>query len=154
VEFVLVVEGGALEPQARVLCESIRVHAGRYRDARISAISPTPDRRPSPAFAAFAAAYHVDYRELALPVECPEYRTSNRVYAAAWCAERSSADVIVVLDTDTVFLREPGLGLDAADVAVRPVDVKGMCTAGPGDPFDGYWQRLCALGGLDYDRLP
>jgi hypothetical protein len=154
IEFVLVVEAGDLEQQARLLCESIRLHGGCYRDARISAVSPTPGRRPSREFAGFAERHAVDYLERSLPMECPEYRTTNRIYAAAERADWSTAEVLVVIDSDTVFLREPDFRLDDTDVALRPVDVKGMCTAGPGDPYDPYWRRLCDLGGIDYERLP
>jgi hypothetical protein len=154
VEFVLIVEAGALEHQARLLCESIRQHAGRYRDAPIVAVSPRPERRPSRDFALFAERLAVEYVETSLLIECPEYGTTNRIYAAADRADRSSAEILVILDSDTLFLREPNFQLEGFDVAVRPVDVKSICTAGRDDPFDPYWQRLCALGGLDYDRLP
>jgi hypothetical protein len=154
VEFVLVVEAGILEHQARLLCESIRAHAGRYRDSAIVAVSPLPERRPSRHFAAFAERHAVAYCDRKLEVECPEYGTSHRVYAAADRAERSTAEVLVILDSDTLFLREPDFRLDGIDVAVRPVDVKGRCTTGGGDPFDPYWRRLCALGGLAYEALP
>lgn len=154
VEVVLVVEAGVLEHQARLLCESIRVHGGCYRDVPIAAVSPRPDRRPSRQFGGFAHGHAVDYLELSLRMECPEYGTANRIYAAAERADRSTADVLVVIDSDTLFLREPDFRLNDADVAVRPVDVKGMCTAGPGDPLDPYWRRLCDLGGIDDERLP
>jgi hypothetical protein len=154
VEFVLVVEAGALEHQARLLCESIRAHGGAYCDAPIVAVSPLPGSRPSPGFGAFAERHAVEYLELSLNVECPEYGTTHRIYSAAERAERSTAELLVVIDSDTLFLREPDIGLADADVAVRPVDVKGMCTSGAGDDFDPYWRRLCDLGGIDYERLP
>jgi hypothetical protein len=37
---------------------------------------------------------------------------------------------------------------------VRPVDVKGCATEGPGDPFDDYWTRLAALQGVPVECLP
>jgi hypothetical protein len=154
VEFVLVVEAGTLEYQARLLCESIRVHGGCYRDAPIIAVSPTPGRRPSRDFGSFAERHAVDYLERSLRMECPEYRTTNRIHAAAERADRSRAEVIVVIDSDTIFLREPDFRLDDTDVAVRPVDVKGICTAGEADTYDPYWRSLCDLGGIDYERLP
>ena len=40
------------------------------------------------------------------------------------------------------------------DVALRPVDIKGMCTDGPQDGFDIYWQALCRCCGVDYDEIP
>ena len=150
----MVVEAGTLEHQARLLCESIRANGGRYRDAPIAAISPLPGRRPSREFGAFAERHAVDYLELSLPIECPEYGTTHRIYAAAERACRSAAEVLIVIDSDTIFLREPDFRLDDADVAVRPVDVKGICTSGEGDDCDPYWQRLCELGGIDYERLP
>jgi hypothetical protein len=154
VEFVLVVEAGALEHQARLLCESIRAYGGAYRASPIVAVSPLPDCRPSPGFGAFAERHAIDYLEQSLRPECPEYGTTHRIYAAAERAERSTAELLVVIDSDTIFLREPDLHLGDADVAVRPVDVKGMCTSGEGDRFDPYWRRLCELGEIDYERLP
>lgn len=154
VEFVLVVESGVLEQQARLLCESLRERGGRYRDARIVAMSPLPERRPSRDFLAFAERHGITYCDRKLEVECPEYGTSHRVYAAAERAERSDAEVLVVLDSDTLFLREPDFALEGVDVAVRPVDVKGRCTSGPDDPFDPYWRKLCALGGIALEALP
>src|ERR1700674_2817111 len=49
---------------------------------------------------------------------------------------------------------EPILLLNDGSAAARPVDVKGMCTTGPEDEFDGYWRALCALVGVDYERVP
>ncbi len=34
------------------------------------------------------------------------------------------------------------------DLAVRPVDVKGSATRGPGDPFEAYWAAICGLAGV------
>ena len=154
VEFVLVVEAGALEHQSRLLCESIRANGGRYREAPITAVSPIPERRPSREFGAFAERHAIEYLERSLQTEVPEYRTTNRIYAAAERADRSAAEVLVIIDSDTIFLREPDLRLEDTDVALRPVDVKGMCTTGEGDACDPYWRDLCDLGGLEYGRLP
>ena len=62
----------------------------------------------------------------------------------------------MILDSDTLFLREPCEFLLAPDidVALRPVDIKGMCTDGPQDSFDAYWQALCRCCGVDYDEIP
>src|ERR1035441_1162858 len=46
VEFCVLVEAGALEAQALLLCSSIRTFAGAYSSAAIVAVSPRPSRRP------------------------------------------------------------------------------------------------------------
>jgi len=78
------------------------------------------------------------------------------VAAAAHIEETRGHDILVILDSDTLFLREPSEVLlpPHVDVAVRPVDVKGMSTAGPTDPFDTYWHDLCRCGGVDYEEIP
>ena len=52
-----------------------------------------------------------------------------------------------------VLLAEPDLELQSADVAVCPVDVKGMCTSGEGDRNDAYWRQLCHVCEVDYDLV-
>jgi hypothetical protein len=42
IAFLICVEANRLEPQARLLCESIRRFGGRYRQAPILAVSPRP----------------------------------------------------------------------------------------------------------------
>jgi hypothetical protein len=59
-----------------------------------------------------------------------------------------------VLDSDTLFLDEPALLGPCADVAVRPVDLKGSATIGPDDEFDPYWAALCELAEMPIDQLP
>ena len=61
-----------------------------------------------------------------------------------------------MLDSDTLVLREPDAFRlpPTVDVAVRPVDYKGICTAGPDDPYDAYWRRLCEICGVGYDEIP
>jgi hypothetical protein len=53
-----------------------------------------------------------------------------------------------------LFLDEPELLGPDVDVAVRPVDVKGSTTAGPGDEFEPYWSALCKLAEFPIDQLP
>lgn len=80
------------------------------------------------------------------------YGTINRVVAGAWAEEFSQRPYLVLLDTDTVFSGEPSF--PRADVGVRPVDVKGSASSGPGDPRDAYWARLCGFAGIEPSRLP
>lgn len=152
IAYLICVEANRLEPQARLLCESIRRFGGRYRQAPILAVSP----RPHLALGAEARA-HLEMLGVTYVVEPlndtgSPYGTINRIVAGAWAETVSPRPYLVLLDTDTVFVGEPDFV--RADVGVRPVDVKGSASSGAGDPLDDYWVRMCGFGGIDPSRLP
>jgi hypothetical protein len=152
IAFVICVEANRLDPQARLLCESIRTFGGRYRQAPILAVSPRPGLALGPEARAHLEALGVTYVVEPLNETGSSYGTINRIVAGAWAETFSSRPYLVLLDTDTVFVGEPSFV--RADVGVRPVDVKGSASSGDGDPLDVYWTRLCALGGIEPSRLP
>ena len=147
-------EAGILEAQARLLCASIRRFGGGYSGAAITVVSPRRSRRPSRATLRELQRLGAEFLPLSLSSPCPQYGPSYRVLAAAHVARRPGPPILVQIDSDTVFLREPDFSLRGVDAAARPVDVKGMCTSGSGDPFDTYWRNLCRLCEVDYDLLP
>jgi hypothetical protein len=152
--FVLCIENNAICDQALLLIESIRTFAGRYRDAEIFAIAPRPEFGVDEATRTRLDRLGATYHQAPLNTHCPQYGGANRLYAAAWAAEKSTATTLIVLDSDTLILREPELLGEEYDVAARPVDVKGSTTAGPGDEFEPYWQALCGLAGFPLKGLP
>lgn len=156
VGFVACIEGGVLEAQALLLFESIRNYAGRFRDCPIYALSPRSGHPISARAKTKLTNLRVTYIDQLLNTECPEYGSANRVAAAAYIEAEYPHEILVILDSDTIFLREPDRILlpPDIDVAVRPVDIKGMCTNGPGDPFDGYWRDLSRCCGVEYDDIP
>lgn len=156
VGFVACIEGGVLEAQALLLFESIRLYAGRLRDCPVYAFSPREGHAISRSARSTLERLRVTYSDAILNSECPEYGSANRVAAAAHAEEIYDHEFLVVLDSDTLFLREPDKILlpPDVDVAVRPVDVKGMCTTGAEDPFDKYWRDLCRSCGVDYEEIP
>lgn len=154
--FVACIEGGVLEAQALLLFESIRLYGGRLSGAAAYALSPRPGHAISGRARKRLDELGVHYVDTLLNTECQEYGSANRVAAAAYVEEASDHEFLVILDSDTLFLREPDeIPLPpCVDVAVRPVDLKGMCTAGSGDPFDAYWRDLCRCCGVDYEQIP
>jgi hypothetical protein len=154
VEFVVNAESGVLEAQALLLCESIRRFAGRYAGSAVTVVSPRPDRRPAASTVRALAALDVEYRALDIAAQCPDYGPSYRVLALADAERRPGPDILVQIDSDTLFVAEPDFSLLDHEIAARPVDVKGICTSGPGDPHDGFWRDLCELCGVDYEKIP
>lgn len=152
IAFLICVEANRLEPQARLLCESIRTFGGRYRQAPILAVSPRPHLALSPEARAQLEMLGVTYIAEPLNHTGSPYGTINRIVAGAWAETVSPRPYLVLLDTDTVIVNEPAFV--RADVGVRPVDVKGSASGGSGDPLDLYWARLCAFAGIDISRLP
>jgi hypothetical protein len=152
VAFVICVEANRLEPQARLLCESLRTFGGRYREAPILAVSPRPELALGRDARARLEALGVTCVVEPLNVTGNPYGAINRIVAGAWAERTSPHPYLVLLDTDTVLVGEPGFV--RADAGVRPVDVKGATSSGAGDPRDAYWTRLCHLGGIEPARLP
>jgi len=153
VEFCLVAEAGILEQQAFLLCESIRRFAGHYADARLTVISPRATRRPSALTVQRLRQLDAHYVALDLVSPTPEYGPSYKTLALGWCARQNGPSVLVQLDSDGVFLDVPDFALNGHAAAARPVDVKGMCSRGPGDMFEPVWQRMCAACGVDIEAL-
>ncbi len=154
VEFVLIVEAGILEDQALLLCESIRCFAGAYSRCPITVVSPRSGRRPSPSTIRRLEQLQVEYLPIEIESCCPQYGTSYKVHSLAYVERRPGPPIVIQVDSDTVFIAEPDFSLGTSSAAARPVDVKGMCTTGPGDAFDSYWRELCTLVGVDYEHLP
>ncbi len=154
VEVALVAEAGPLEQQAILLVKSLRDLGGRLSDATVTVASPRPARRPSDETVRRLHDLGADYVPLDISSGCPLYGTSWRLHSMAALEQRSSADVFVQLDSDTLFVDEVDLLPGGAQVAARAVDVQGMTTAGPDDANHAYWAALCALAGTDLERLP
>src|SRR6267378_6127743 len=156
VAFVACIEGGVLEAQTLLLFDSIRRYTGRFSDCSLYALSPRAGHAISSDSERKLDDLGAYYIDRILNTECPEYGSANRVAAAAYIEQTCSHAILVILDSDTLFLREPSELLLAPDidVAVRPVYVKGMSTSGWSDSRDRYWQDLCRCCGVDYEEIP
>lgn len=152
IAFLICVEANRLEPQARLLCESIRTFGGRYRKAPILAVSPRPHLALNAETRARLELLGVSYVAEPLNETGSPYGTINRIVAGAWAEQVSPRPYLVVLDTDTILGAEPSFA--RADAGVRPVDMKGSASSGDGDPLDAYWTRIGGIGGIEPSRLP
>lgn len=154
IEYVLIAEAGNLERQALLLVESIRRLPADAGAASITVVSPRPDRRPARRTVRQLERRGARYLPLAIDSPCQSYAPSFKLAAMAEIEKRQGPPLLVMIDTDTLFLASPVFDVGERAVAVRPVDVKGICTTGPDDPADDYWRRLCGLCGVAYDDIP
>lgn len=146
-------EAGTLEWQALLLTQSIRLFLPPS-EAAITVVSPRPDRRPSPSTIAQLHQLQAEYLPLMVRSPCPHYGTSYKLAALVEAECRPGPCQLVMLDSDTLFLARPYFDTDNGGVGLRPVDMKGMCTSGPDDPFDQYWRKLCAICEVHYEDIP
>lgn len=156
IAFVACTENGLLAAQAQLLFESLRRFGGRFKDSPCYALSPRAGHTLGPRATKALEALEVAYIDEVINTDCAPYGSANRVAAAGYVEARTDCELVVVLDSDTLILREPShlvLSHDL-DVAARPVDVKGMCTSGADDPNDRYWRALCAAAQVPYDAIP
>ena len=154
VEFVLNAEAGVLEQQALLLCESLRRFGGDLSASPITVVSPRKSRRPCAATLTKLDRLGAEYLPLEIESACPEYGPSFKVHAVAHVARRAGPAIVVQIDSDSLFVRAPNLLMNVEAAAARPVDVKGMCTTGPGDEFDEHWKTLCAIADVEYEQVP
>lgn len=151
--FVLSVEQGKLEAQAILLAESLRTFGGRYANAPVYAISPRPARRMGDDCAAKLKSLRVNVIFEDLLPKDEAYGTRARLACCVWAEQNLMSEILISLDNDMFFVQEPDFGLQGIDFLARPVDIKGICTTGPGDPRDAYWQRVARVAGVGYEEI-
>ncbi len=152
--FVLSVEQGRLEAQAVLLVESLRRFGGAYANCPVYAISPRPARQMGASCAVTLTALGAQTMTLDLIPLNETYGTVARMAACAWAEQNLKSEIIVGLDDDLIFVRPPDFSLTGCDFFARPVDIKGICTTGPNDPYDLYWRQIAQLAGVNYDEIP
>ncbi len=148
--FVACVEPGPLEAQAVLLCRSIRAFAGRHRGARVLALQPLRGGDLQAGTIEALELARAEFRRVSLGDEFPHYPIANKAFAAAWAEEHATDEIVVFVDSDSFFAREPAaLELTAgAGAAVRPANTKNVGTSGDGDPHEAFWRALCARFGI------
>ncbi len=147
--FVVCIEAGRLEGEALLLCESLRRFGGEHAGAAVSAYRPRAGEGLDKATRARLDELDVELIEEPLNEAHAYYPIANKLHAAAHAEQHGSEEVVVLLDSDAVFVGDPAaLELaDTADAAVSPVGKAGDGSTGPGHRNEAYWQRLYELGG-------
>ncbi len=148
--FLACVEQGPLEPKGLLLFRSIRRYCGRLASARIVSFNPRGGPPLSPTTLRELDALGVERVDLHLNPDFGFLPWSNKIFAGVWAEQHLDEEILVLLDSDTFFCREPDALLlpRALDAAARPVNRKRRGSAGPGDERDAYWLRLYEMCGV------
>ena len=148
--FLLCVERGPLESQSLLCVESLRTFGGPLADAPVYAFAPRSGRGPDERTVAALRALGATFVDDPLNPELGELPHTNKAFVAAWAEERLDHEVLVFVDSDTVFLNEPAL-LAAGDwdAALRPVGAVNVGSTGEGHHNEDVWQTLYAELGVE-----
>jgi hypothetical protein len=131
-----------------LLFDSIRCHTGRFADCALYALSPRAGHAISAAGRRRLDELGAKYIDTILNTECPEYGSANRVAAAAHIEDTHPHDILVILDSDTLFLREPGASTLPPTWTWRSGRwIWGHVHERPHGPFDAFWRELCRCCG-------
>lgn len=153
--FVLGIESGGLEYQARLLIRTLRHFGGSLASAPIIAVKT----RPGPPLMHETTA---DLRELGVDLVLDVRRAGTSWYpymTKAWAVETaarlSDARVLAWLDSDVLVCREPRLlaATEPGSLRICATD-RNVGSTGPSDPNEAYWARLADVYGVSLDDLP
>lgn len=151
--FVTCVEPGPrrLEYKAAALFLSMRRNMGSLSGAPIRAYAPRPGKPVSPWLRQLMDHFEIEYIDEPLNARYADYALANKPLALAHAEETAESEYVVFLDTDILAWQEPSRFLlqPGIDIALVPDTTKTTASAGPGDVFEEYWQRLYQLVGAE-----
>lgn len=143
-EYILCVEGGYLERQAKLLIHSIRSLEGPHGLAPITAYQPRAHYKVSQETRQFFEAHQVTFIDLPLNREHRHYYFANKPIICAYHEARTQAQNVVYLDCDLLVYQPPTTfgTLTPGQIFCRPEDAHGYGTTVDFDDENGeIWQR-------------
>jgi hypothetical protein len=155
IAFILCAERGVLEQQAVLLCRSLRRYGGRHAGAPIYTFQPRRGTEIGRETLAVLSSLGVEHITETLNTDHEDCPYANKVFASAWAEENLREEVLVFVDSDTVFVAEPAeLNLpESTDAAVRPVNNRRLGSTGAGDDNEDYWKKLYQICGVEGEHF-
>lgn len=144
-EFVLCIDKGYFERQAKLLISSIRKIGNRHKNAPIYCYQPRKRYKISKSTKKFLEEHEVEFIDLELNKKFKYFIFANKNVVCAHREENSNSDVIFYLDCDTILLNDPEClsELEKGEVIIRAEDAKGIgTTVNFDDHFSAHWKML------------
>ncbi len=151
ITFAICVEPGRsrLEYKAAALLHSMRRNTGIFTSAAIWAYSPRPGIRVADWCRELLDHFEVRLIEDPLNAANANYALANKPLALAHAEEHSTTEYVVFLDSDILAWKPPVdlLLPTGVDMALVVDGTKTTASAGQGDPYEDYWDKMYALVG-------
>lgn len=136
-EIIICTEHGPLEKMSMLLIKSIRRIGGPFALTPIYSYQPRKFKSLNRETISFFEKYNVTNVTEPLNTEYENYPLANKPLACSHREEKSNADYLLFLDSDSMFLSFPSLleePLIDNDIAIAPVDFSNIAT-------DRYFQK-------------
>lgn len=145
IEIIICTENGYLEAMSKLLVYSIRQFGGILKDALIFSYKPRKGKALKKSTIVFFEKHNVNYIDLPLNKKYANYPLANKPIVCAHRENHSNADVLIFLDSDTVFFKYPVFweNINHGEVLIRPVDTSNIGSDKFfSSPNGNYWKRL------------
>jgi hypothetical protein len=155
VAFILCTERGPLEQMSALFASSLRRFGGSLSDAPVYSYAPRLGHDVGSRTRKHFARLEVNHQHIPLNTEFKDYPLANKPLVAAYAELNLEADIIVFVDSDMLLFAEPSALMipEKYDIALRPVDVKGIGVGNDQDREYGYWShlfRICNVEEIAY----
>ena len=138
--FIVCVEPGPtmLEYKSACLFMTMRRNTGVFSSCPIYAYSPRQGKPASKWLQDLMARLNIVYITIPLNEKFDHYPLANKPICFAHAQANLSEEIIVFLDSDILFWKQPDCFLleKGIDIALVPDTTKTFASAGPGDPYE------------------
>lgn len=142
---IFVAEPGILFNQSVLLAESVKKYTNNFFND-VFAFSPRKEHQLTEDEKAILTQLGVTVISEVLNKQYLDYPIANKILACLWAEKNLTDDLLVMVDSDTVFLQPPNtLNQEGFDVFLRPVDRPGQASLGPGSEYENYWLKAYSL---------
>ncbi|PWJ43301.1 hypothetical protein [Sediminitomix flava] len=140
--FIICTEQGVLEYKSILFVKSLRQFGGKFKNAEVLSYSPRKDFQPSSNTKNILKSLGVHLISENLNTEFAHYGFGNKPLVCGHAEKNTNSDLIYFFDSDQIILEEPSfLELAECDIALRPVEQKGVGAESSTDPNFKFWKE-------------
>ncbi|CAG5084307.1 hypothetical protein [Parvicella tangerina] len=152
---VFCTEKGRLEAESLLLAKTIRKFGGAFSNSELFSYQPRVGTEVSDRTLRGFKELNVSHIDLNLNTDHHDYAFCNKIYACNHLESMNKFDTIIFLDSDQLVLSPfEELVEHSFALGVRPVEKKGVGTAGEKDINWEYWASIFNIFDIDKKKVP